>query len=531
MAHDTLVVNQHQQARDFYGGVCVSQQEILLEATGIVKDYPGVRALDRVDLTLMKGEVHVLVGENGAGKSTLVKVVSGATVPDQIDRVSFDGKPLRIGHPKESLDAGIAVIYQHFSLVPQMTVAENIFLGREIESSGRLNVAEMQRNARALLDELGIDLDPRVRVETLGAGDQQIVEICKAISVDPKLLVMDEPTSGLKFAEIQRLFEIIARLKAKGITILYISHRLEEIFQVGDRVTCLRNGKKVHEGPLHELDHAGLTRLIIGRELEEKFPKLEVPIGDAVLRVKSLQNSVSRVLLRDVSFEVREGEILGVYGILGSGKDELANTLFGVTPAVGGSIEYKGQPCTIHGPRDAIANRIGYLTDDRRRDGLVSVMSVKNNLTLAALKQFTRLYLRDSLQEAEARQYIDKLRIVTPHTETLAESLSGGNQQKVVLGKWLISQADVLLLNELTKGIDVGSKVEVFRLVVEQVEQRKAVVLLTSELEEAMGMADRILVMRNGRIVGEFERKQWLSGEVTKDELLRVATAKEQDAA
>lgn len=509
----------------------MTEHQVLLEARSIVKDYPGVRALDHVDLTLMRGEVHVLVGENGAGKSTLVKVVSGATVPDQVERVSFNGRPIRIGHPKESLDAGIAVIYQHFSLVPQMTIAANVYLGREVESNGRLNAAEMQRNATALLNELGIDLDPRLRVETLSAGDRQIVEICKAISVDPKLLVMDEPTSGLKFAEIRRLFEIIERLKARGITILYISHRLEEVFEIGDRVTCLRNGRKVHEGPLHELDHQGLTRLIIGRELEEKFPKLDVPIGEAVLRVENLQNADSKVVMRDISLEVREGEILGVYGILGSGKDELADTLFGVSPATGGTIEYRGQRRVIDSPRHAIANHIGYLTDDRRRDGLVSVMSVKNNLTLAALKQFTRLYLRDALQEAEARQYVDKLRIATPHTETLAESLSGGNQQKVVLGKWLISQAEVLLLNELTKGIDVGSKVEVFRLVVEQVKQRKAVILLTSELEEAMGMADRILVMRNGRIVGEFEREQWMSGAVTKDELLRVATAKERDAA
>jgi len=506
------------------------EKEVLLEMKGVNKSYPGVLALDKVDFTVEKGETHVLVGENGAGKSTLVKVISGATIPDAIKEMRFDGKPIQINNPKDSLDAGIAVIYQHFSLVPQMTVAANIFLGREKVTTGmRIDFQTMQEEAKALINELGVEIDARTRVEELSFGDQQIVEICKAVSQNPQLLIMDEPTSGLKLVEIRRLFEIISQLKKKGITILYISHRLEEIFEVGDRITVLRNGKKVSEGLLKNLDHASLTRLIIGRELEEKFPKEEVPIGEVILKADCLENLKTKVHLHDISLDVREGEVLGIYGILGSGKDDLANTIFGIFPATGGTLSVKGVERKIKSPRDAIACQLGYLTNDRHRDGLVEVMSVKNNLTLAALARFCSFYLQDSLQNSESKQYINKLHIVTPSGETVVASLSGGNQQKVVLGKWLISQAEVLLLNEPTKGIDVGSKVEMFRLVIEQVRQKKAVVLLTSELEEVMGMSDRILVMRIGRIVGEYTRAQWVSGEITKDKLLRVATLKEKE--
>jgi len=507
----------------------VSANAVLLELKGVVKDYPGVRALDHVDFTMKKGETHVLVGENGAGKSTLVKVISGATGTNKLEEMNFNGKPIRIESPRDSLKAGIAVIYQHFSLVPHLTVASNIFLGQEKRKGFRLDFKTMQEEAQKLIDDLGVDIDARLRVGELSAGDQQIVEICKAISRDPKLLIMDEPTSGLKSVEITRLFTIIEKLKEKGISILYISHRLEEIFEVGDRVTVLRNGQKVHEGNLKELDHAGITRLIIGRDLEEKFPKEEVPLGDVIFEVDSLENMKTKVLLKDISFQVREGEILGIYGILGSGKDELAETLFGLMPSTGGAMKVKGKERKIASPGDAIDSRMGYLTDDRRRDGLVDVMSVKNNLTMAAFARFNRLYLQDSMQRDEAKEYVEKLRIITPGIETVVQSLSGGNQQKVVLGKWLISQADILMLNEPTKGIDVGSKVEVFRLMVEQARQKKAVIFLTSELEEVMGMADRVLVMRNGRVVAEYSRAQIVSGEVTKDQLLLTATKKEKE--
>ena len=505
-----------------------SRGEVCLEIKGVVKDYPGVRALDHVDFSVGKEEVHVLVGENGAGKSTLVKVISGATIPDEIVDMKFDGKLIKIEGPRDSLEAGIAVIYQHFSLVPHLTVAANIFLGQEKLKGIFLDHQAMQKEAKNLIDDLGVDIDPRVRVDELSAGDQQVVEICKAISRDPKLLIMDEPTSGLKSQEIARLFKIIKGLKERGLSILYISHRLEEIFEIGDAITVLRNGEKVHEGDLEGLDHASLTRLIIGRELDEKFPKEENPLGEVIFKADKLENLKSKVLLKDISFEAREGEILGIYGILGSGKDELAHTLFGLLPATGGEITVNGKVRNIVSAKDAIANNMGYLTDDRHRDGLVEVLSVKNNLTMAALRRFHRIFLRNSLQVAEASEYVEKLRISTPSLEALVKNLSGGNQQKVVLGKWLIAQASILLLNEPTKGIDVGAKVEVFRLMMEQVRQKKAVIFLTSELEEVMGMADRIIVMRNGQFVEEYSRSQIVSGEIAKDQILMVATKKEK---
>jgi ribose transport system ATP-binding protein len=503
------------------------ENNVLLELKGVVKRFPGVIALDNVDFTVKKGQTHVLVGENGAGKSTLVNIVIGSYIPDEIKEMNFNGKPVVFTTPKDSISVGIAAVQQHFSLVPDMTIAENIFLNREMRK-GRITVdfKTMIMDAENLIKDLGVELNPNSLVRSLSPGEQQIVEICKAISQKPKLLLMDEPTSGLKHEEIRRLFKIINRLKDMGMTILYISHRLEEIFEIGDWVTCLRNGKKIKDAPISELDHKQITKLIIGQEMSDKFPKEEVVFGDVVLRVKDLQNQKAKVPVKDVSFDLRKGEILGVYGILGSGKDELAHTIFGADKATGGTVEIDGSNCVINEPREAIKNGIGYLTDDRRNDGLVFTMGVMQNQTLAALKRFCKFdYIFPQKEHHESDSYIEKLRISTPGREFMVKNLSGGNQQKVVFSKWLISQAKILMFNEPTKGIDVGAKIEMFRIMVEQAKQGVGIIHFTSELDEVMGMADRILVMHSGRVVAEFQR-----GQVTKDELLRTATQKRKIA-
>ncbi|MBS4023228.1 MAG: sugar ABC transporter ATP-binding protein [Dethiobacter sp.] len=503
------------------------ENDVLLELKGVVKKFPGVIALNNVDFTIKQGQTHVLVGENGAGKSTLVNIIIGAHIPDEINEMNFNGKTVAFRTPQDSFSAGIAAVQQHFSLIPDMTIAENIFLNREMRK-GRITIDfnKMNLDAEKLIKDLGVELNPNSLVRSLSPGEQQIVEICKAISKNPKLLLMDEPTSGLKHGEIKRLFDIIGKLKDMGMTILYISHRLEEIFEIGDWVTCLRNGEKIADAPLNELDHQQITKLIIGQEMSNKFPKEEVAIGDIVLRVKNLQNQKSKVPIKDVSFDLKKGEILGVYGILGSGKDELAHTIFGADPATGGTVEIDACNCKINKPQDAIRNGIGYLTNDRRNDGLIFTMGVMQNQTLAALKRFCKFdYILPHDEQTESDLYIEKLKINTPGREFMVRNLSGGNQQKVVFSKWLISHAKILMFNEPTKGIDVGAKIEMFRIMVEEAKQGVGIIHFTSELDEVMGMADRILVMRSGEIVAEFQR-----GQVTKDELLRVATRKENIA-
>jgi len=499
--------------------------ELLLEIKGVSKVFPGVKALDNVDFSVKKGEVHVLVGENGAGKTTLVKIIVGAYIPDSLEAMKFEGKDVSFSGPEDSINVGIAAVYQQFSLVPDMTVVENIFLGREMQKGTMsVNHAGMNEEAIRLINDLGVKLNINLLVRDLSVEDQQIVEICKAISQNPKLLLMDEPTAGLKHEEIERLFNVIQKLKDKGVTILYISHRLEEIFEIGDRVTVLRNGKKVMEIPLKETNHDQLVKLIIGREIEDKFPKESIKTGETILRVENLANRKTKVPLSDISFELKESEILGIYGILGSGKDDLAHTLFGLNPATGGSIKIVGKKCRIKNPKGAIKSKMGYLTEDRRKDGLVMSMTVKENQTIAALERFCVMdHIIDSKEKAESDRYIKKLDIRTPHREFLVENLSGGNQQKVAISKWLISQAKVLILNEPTKGVDVGSKVEVFRLMVEQAKMKKGVLFITSELDEVAAMADRIIVMRGGHMVAEFQH-----GETSKDELLRLATLKDK---
>ncbi|TVR32120.1 MAG: sugar ABC transporter ATP-binding protein [Spirochaetaceae bacterium] len=503
------------------------EHENLVEIEKMTKRYPGVIALDNVDFTIRKGEAHVLVGENGAGKSTLVKILCGATVADECQSFVIDGRPAAIRTPKDAIGYGIAAIQQQFSLVGEMNVADNLFLGREFRDSvGKVDEKRTHEEARRALADMGVDIDPYAKVGRLSASNQQVIEICKALSQDPKLLIMDEPTSGLTRDEIRRLFEILARLRERGITMLYISHRLEEVFEVGQRVTVLRNGRNVLEANLSEIDHAGLTKAIVGQDLERRYPKEDAEIGAVALSVRGLSNDKTKPVLRDVSFDVRSGEILAIYGILGCGKDQLAETLFGRTPASAGSMTVGGKEVEVTSPEDAIGCGMGYLTEDRHRDGLVELASLMENLSLPSLSRkfsgFAQLKLE--AERAAAEEFRQRLDLHAPNVDVLARNLSGGNQQKVVFGKWLLTDASILILNEPTKGIDIGSKAHIFQLMVEQAQKGAAVVLLTNELEEAVEMGDRVLVMLNGRVMKEVSRAEILSGDTTADEILRIAT-------
>ena len=501
----------------------MSENGTILELKGVTKVFPGVTALNKVDFAVRHGEVHVLVGENGAGKSTLVKIIIGGYVPEHIETMRLDGKEVTFSNPKDAIRHGIAAVHQHFTLAPDMSVAENIFMGREMVKGIGLDDRRMIQRASQLIEQLGVSLNPRTDVRSLPPGDRQVVEICKALSSEPRILLMDEPTSGLNQEEITRLFAIIRNLKERGVSILYITHRLEEAFDIGDAVTVLRNGERVFTGPMPEVTHEKLSQLIVGREIKNRYPKEEIPIGDTVLRVRALENTRSEVPLHDISFEVRGGEIVGIYGILGSGKDGLARTLAGVEPPTAGEVAIDGAPVKLVNPRNAIKSRLGYLTDDRHGNGLVLVMTVKQNQTLVALKEFSTLnHIRRKPEQEASDRMIRELSIRTPSREFVVNNLSGGNQQKVVFSKWIISHSRVLMLHEPTRGIDVGSKVEVFRAMLGQAREGRAILFISSELEEVAEMSDRILVMRAGRIVAEYRRH-----EVPHDQILRIATRKQ----
>lgn len=506
----------------------MSENHVILELRGVTKYYPGVTALDDVDFTLRRGEIHVMVGENGAGKSTLVKIIVGDKQPDRIGSFLVDGEPVTFGHPRDALRQGVAAVQQHFALSADMSVAENIFLGNE--QRGKfvlLDDRRMNKAAGQLIEQLGVTLNPREDVRNLSPGDRQVVEICKALALDPRILVLDEPTSGLNREEVSRLFKILKSLKERGVSIIYISHRLQEVYEIGDVVTVLRDGKRVYTGPMDRVTHEELSELIVGRDIESKYPKVEIPLGETAFEVNSLQQDNTLVQLKDITFSIRAGEILGVYGIIGSGKDELARTLNGVLPPTGGTVLIRGQQVELKNPKAAVRNGLGYLTDDRHGNGLVMTTSLKKNQTLVGLKKFT--WLNHVLVAAENKvsdYFIEKLRIRTPSRDFGVANLSGGNQQKVVLSKWLIAESDVLILHEPTRGIDVGSKIEVFELMMEQAAGGKAILFVTSELDEVAEISDRIVVMRGGRIVNTFNRH-----EVSQRELLQVATEHVEDPA
>jgi rhamnose transport system ATP-binding protein len=477
----------------------------LLEVKDIEKSFPGVRALSGVSFDVKGGEVHALLGENGAGKSTLIKIVSGVYQPDG-GSILIDGGVTSLSSPDDARRAGVATIYQELLLFPELTVAENIFLGHAPRAGGgRIDWREMRAKTEALLASLEIDdIGPDQIVGTLSVGHRQRVEILRALSHDARILIMDEPTASLTEIDVTRLFDIVRRLKARGVGIVYISHRLDEIFAIADRVTVLRDGAYVGQHAVADTSAAELVQMMVGRRIDNLFPKRAVPIGAPVLEAHDI---VRRPMTKSVNLTVRAGEIVGLAGLVGSGRSELAQTIFGVTPAESGEIRLMGEHVRIDSPESARAKGVAYVPEDRGVQGLVRPMSVLHNFSLAALGALSRFGFIDRGGERRmAEEGVLRFSVKTSSVDEVAGRLSGGNQQKIVLGKWLANNPKLLILDEPTRGIDVGAKAEIHRLMGDLAAAGVAILMISSELPEVLGMSDRVVVMREGRLVAEFDR-------------------------
>ena len=478
----------------------VENADGFLRLVGISKSFPGVKALNNVHLNVRKGEVHGLVGENGAGKSTLMKILSGAYIKDE-GEIYWQGEQVEINKPKDSEELGIAIIYQEFNLVPQLSISENIWLGREPLANKTLQLIdwpEMHKRTQQLLDGLELDFDPKRPVAGLGVASQQMVEIAKALSLNAKLLIMDEPTSALSKNEIDQLFSVIQALKDKGVSIIYISHHLEEVFEICDRGTVLRDGNYVATIDPKQTSKDELIQLMVGRTLDQQYPKVKAKRGEEVLRVEHLNRDG---VLKDINFSAYAGEVLGISGLVGSGRTELVKAIFGADPIDSGKIFIYGKEVQITSPQSAIEAGMGLLPEDRKYEGLVLKLSVKQNVSMASLgKLLKRGMLQLNIEKSKVLDFIDKLRILTPSIEKEVQNLSGGNQQKVVLAKWLASQSRILIFDEPTRGIDVGAKVEVYNLMNELVKNGVAVIMVSSEMPEILGMSDRIMVIHQGEL-------------------------------
>ncbi len=496
----------------------------LLEAIAITKSFSGVQALKGVSFDLRAGEVHALVGENGAGKSTLIKIMSGALAPDS-GTLAVEGRTVAHHSPAAARSMGIAAVYQQPSLFPHLTVTENIALS--LERGGlwrRLDWKARAAKARELLELAGSDIHPERLVESLSMPEQQIVEIAKAIGANLKVLILDEPTASLTAREVERLFGVIANLRERGAGIIYISHRLEEISAIAGRVTVLRDGNSVATRAMSEVDRAELIRLMVGREISAIFPKRTAPAGEVVLEARGVGSRAAGV--RDVSLEVRAGEIVGLAGLVGSGRTQFAETLFGLTPADAGEVWLRGRAVRIDSPAAAIELGIGYVPEDRRQHGVVLDMGVAENATLASLAPVAPRGLIDASRERRvARGFVESLRIKTPSIYTEAGLLSGGNQQKVALARWLAIEPAVLILDEPTQGVDVGSKSEIHGLMAGLAAKGVAILMISSELPEILGMSDRIAVMRAGTVAGMLSR-----ADATQQRILGLALGREAAA-
>ncbi len=492
---------------------------VLLEATGVSKEFPGVRALDDVHLDLRYGEVMAVVGENGAGKSTLMKLLSGVYSPTA-GQFKIDGEVVQPLNPRHAQELGIAIIYQDFNLIPDLTIAQNIFIGRERRRAALFTSdADLNRRADELFAQLGLTLDPTDRVANLTVARQQMVEIAKALSLDARILIMDEPTAALNDAEVETLFGLIRRFVSPETGVIYISHRMNELTRISDRITVLRDGRYIAT-----LDTVGTTSshvvsLMVGRRIDGAQRPLRHPTDlTPVLTVSGLS---TKPLLRDVSFEVAAGEVFGFAGLMGAGRTEVARAVVGADRRTSGTIAVHGQPVSISNPAEAVRHGIGYLSEDRKRYGLMLDRDVRENVVLASMRRFaSRLgFMRTRQIEQEGRKYVDRLRIKTPTTAQLVRNLSGGNQQKVVLAKWLSRNCDVLIFDEPTRGIDVGAKEEIYHLIDERAAAGKAIVLISSELPEVLRMAHRIAVMAEGRITGVLD-----SADATQEKVMELAT-------
>ena len=480
-------------------------EDYILEIKGITKRFPGVTALDHISFPIQRGHVHALVGENGAGKSTLIKILAGIYHPEE-GSLLLDGKEVFFKTPMESQAAGIRVVHQELKLVSTLTVAENIFLGRLMYKGRLVDWQGMYKKAQELLDSTGVAIKADEVVSNLSVAQQQIVEICKAINGQCKIIVLDEPTATITVREQEILFDIVRKLKSQGVTIIYISHRLEEIFDLADEVTVLRDGQHVKTQPVSEIDRSQLIAQMVGRKLTNEYPKEIVPIGDVALEAKGI---TTRALLHDISIKVHKGEIVGLAGLVGAGRTEVARAILGIDKMDAGEVYLYGKKVEIHNLREAINDGIGYVPENRRDQGLLPIMSVKNNITIVNLKAAIKNGLiSSSLEQKYADEYIEKLSISTPTPETEIQYLSGGNQQKVIIARWMMQNSDIIILDEPTRGVDVGAKAEIYELITEMVKAGKAVIMISSELPEILGMSDRIYIMHDGFLAGEMDREE-----------------------
>lgn len=476
----------------------------ILEVKNLSKRFPGVLALDKTQLKVRPGEVHALLGENGAGKSTLMKCILGMYKPDG-GEIYFDGRRVTINNTSEALKIGISMIHQEISLVQHRTIAENIWIGREPGRFGILNWKALYKKAEEMLERLELDLNPKTIVGKLSVAGMQMVEIARAISYDSRVIIMDEPTSALMDNEVNKLFKIIHDLKSKGIAIIYISHKMDEIFKIADRVTVFRDGQYVGEEDIGNVDEQKLVSMMIGREINQIFPKIQVPIGDVAFEVKNLSR---KGVFQDISFQVRKGEILGVSGLMGAGRSEIMQAIFGIERIDEGAIYLDGERLRIHSPKDAIKKGIGMVTEDRKLLGLVTCRSVRENITYASLDELSNWIFTNVTNENNASgDMIRMLDIKTPSQRQRVGALSGGNQQKVIVANWLLTKPKVLILDEPTRGIDVGAKSEIHKLMCKFAQDGMAIIMISSEMPEILGMSDRIIVMHEGRTKAEFNRE------------------------
>ena len=500
---------------------------VVLEARGICKSFPGVKALDGVRLTVRRGRLHALLGENGAGKSTLINILAGVFPPDA-GEVLLDGQPVAFRNPRQAREAGIAIIFQELNLVPHLSVAQNMFLGREpLTRVGLVDDARMNREAGTWLHRLKLEVDPRTPVGRLRVGQQQVVEIAKALSLNARVIIMDEPTSAITEQEVAVLFQLIHQLKQGGVAIIYITHKLDELSAIADDLTVLRDGRFIDSRPVQEISYDETVRLMVGRNLSDLYSRSKAEPREELLRVEGLSLAhparASEFTVRDVSFQLYRGEVLGCFGLMGAGRTELLETLFGLHPdRASGRVYLAGQPVWFDSPRRAIDAGLVLAPEDRKREGLVLSLSVAANTSLACLDQTERFGFLDASRESDlVHRYVNRLRIKTPSIHQITRLLSGGNQQKVVLAKWLATRPKVLLLDEPTRGIDIAAKREIYELMDELVASGLGVVLVSSELPEILAVADRILVMCDGRKTAEFDRP-----DATEEKIMKAALPK-----
>lgn len=501
------------------------QDDYILSMEHINKSFPGVKALDDVALNVRKGTVHAVMGENGAGKSTLMKVLLGIYKKDS-GTIWFNGEERNFKGPQDALHNSLAMIHQELSGVRQLTVAQNIFLGKEptYKGTGLINKRKMVQDTQALMDELGIDIDPNTKMGALSMSKQQLCEIAKAISYDADLIIMDEPTSSITESEVEHLFRIIRSLLDKGITIIYITHKMDEVFQICDDISVYRDGKYINTVAAKNSSQEQLIEMMVGRQITELFPKEFVPIGETLLKVDGLRKDG---MFEDVSFELRRGEILGMAGLVGAGRSEVMETLFGVRKKDGGKIYIDGKEVEISNPRQAIAHGMALLTEDRKFNGCFLPLSVQLNIVMAALPQLCKgIFVNQKLTREKATEMKDAMAIKTPSLEQAIGNLSGGNQQKALVGRWLLTNPEILIIDEPTRGIDVGAKSEIHRLITSLAKQGKGIIMISSELPEVLGMSDRVIVMSEGKLVGILDRE-----EASQERIMLYATGiTEEDA-